>query len=237
MILSRSLGFLFIKGKKVAGTSVEMALAQLCGPDDIVTPISALDECARAPHNARNFSADPAKEKRYIERMLRGETAKPPQKIYYNHMSIDEVEALYGDISGFNVIYITRNPYTKIISWANWIETGSTYNSGGELKSSIARVQRRVDRGLESGKLLGVLNIKRYRLHGVLSGTAWRYETLNEQIAAWAADKGPITLPHAKAGLLSDGLAIQEWLTAPQIRQITDLFQEEFEAFGYQPII
>ena len=47
MILSVRHKFIFIKGMKVAGTSVEMALAPLCGPDDIVTPISPIDEMER----------------------------------------------------------------------------------------------------------------------------------------------------------------------------------------------
>ena len=47
MILSEKHKFVFIKGMKVAGTSVEMALSTLCGPHDIVTPISPIDELAR----------------------------------------------------------------------------------------------------------------------------------------------------------------------------------------------
>ncbi len=47
MILSVRHKFVFIKGMKVAGTSVEMALAPLCGPADIITPISPIDERER----------------------------------------------------------------------------------------------------------------------------------------------------------------------------------------------
>ena len=43
MILSRKFRFIFIKGRKVGGTSVEMALSTICGPDDIVTPITPID--------------------------------------------------------------------------------------------------------------------------------------------------------------------------------------------------
>ncbi len=50
MILSERHRFVFIKGRKVAGTSTEMALAALCGPDDIITPISPIDERARLPN-------------------------------------------------------------------------------------------------------------------------------------------------------------------------------------------
>ena len=66
MILSTLHKFVFIKGKKVAGTSTEMALAQICGPDDIITPITPIDERARLPFGARNYSDDPEAERRYL---------------------------------------------------------------------------------------------------------------------------------------------------------------------------
>jgi hypothetical protein len=47
MILSEMNKFVFIKGKKVAGTSVEVALASICGSNDIITPITPIDEQCR----------------------------------------------------------------------------------------------------------------------------------------------------------------------------------------------
>ena len=43
MIISHRHKFIFLKAQKVAGTSVEVALAQHCGEDDIVTSISAFN--------------------------------------------------------------------------------------------------------------------------------------------------------------------------------------------------
>ena len=39
MILSHKHKFVFVKNRKVAGTSVEVALSPHCGPDDILTVI------------------------------------------------------------------------------------------------------------------------------------------------------------------------------------------------------
>lgn len=39
MIASYKCNFIFIKTRKTAGTSVELALGEHCGPDDIITPI------------------------------------------------------------------------------------------------------------------------------------------------------------------------------------------------------
>ena len=38
MIASFSCRFIFLKTRKTAGTSVELALSPACGPEDIVTP-------------------------------------------------------------------------------------------------------------------------------------------------------------------------------------------------------
>ena len=48
MILSHDYRFIFVKPKKVAGTSLEILLSQLCGPDDIITPIARKDEATRS---------------------------------------------------------------------------------------------------------------------------------------------------------------------------------------------
>ena len=47
MIISHKLKVIFIKTKKVAGTSFEIALSKYCGDRDILTPISADDEQVR----------------------------------------------------------------------------------------------------------------------------------------------------------------------------------------------
>lgn len=40
MIVSHSRKFIYVKGLKVASTSMQMALAKVCGPEDIVTPVA-----------------------------------------------------------------------------------------------------------------------------------------------------------------------------------------------------
>ncbi len=48
MIVSHRHRFIFIKTRKTASTSVEIALSRHCGPDDVVTPITPEDEVLRA---------------------------------------------------------------------------------------------------------------------------------------------------------------------------------------------
>ena len=48
MIVSHTHKFIFLKTKKTAGTSIELALSELCGPDDVITPLTEIDEAQRA---------------------------------------------------------------------------------------------------------------------------------------------------------------------------------------------
>jgi hypothetical protein len=47
VIVSHEHQLIFLKTKKTAGTSVEIALSQFCGPDDVITRIFAEDEAVR----------------------------------------------------------------------------------------------------------------------------------------------------------------------------------------------
>lgn len=44
MIISHKHKYIFIKPRKVAGTSIEVALAKYCGPDDVITPITSFSK-------------------------------------------------------------------------------------------------------------------------------------------------------------------------------------------------
>ena len=92
MILSWKHKFIFIKGRKVGGTSIEMALSTICGPNDIVTPITPIDEKQRIAQGGRcqNYSDSKDDEKKYlsnIEKMPNNklDKTKIADGKYYNH--------------------------------------------------------------------------------------------------------------------------------------------------------
>jgi len=103
MILSHKHKFIFIKTKKTAGTSLEIALSAICGEQDIITPIS------------------PADEKTRVQRGYLG-AQNHAQLQCFNHMSAQHVKALIGaDVwDSYYKFCFERNPWDKVISWYYW---------------------------------------------------------------------------------------------------------------------
>ena len=76
MIISKANKFVFIKGRKVAGTSVEVGLSTLCTSEDILTPITPIDELLRLKATglmAQNYGANTARLKRYRKALINSE--------------------------------------------------------------------------------------------------------------------------------------------------------------------
>ena len=58
MIVSHAKKFIFVKTRKTSGTSMEVSLSQVCGPDDIITPISFEDELVRLAGHGRHVTSE-----------------------------------------------------------------------------------------------------------------------------------------------------------------------------------
>ena len=98
MIVSHAHKFVFLKTKKTVGTSIELALSTLCGDDDIITPLTEIDEAQRASgRGAQNWrkhgwwgSARPFFQRRFFKF-----TAEDYG--FYNHMPAEQARALLND--------------------------------------------------------------------------------------------------------------------------------------------
>lgn len=107
MIILHDHKLIFLKPRKVAGTSFEIALSQFAGPDDVITPISAKDEEQRSAlgfAGPRNFRLPPAPD-------------GTPRK-FARHLSARGVRHLLGTKlwSAYTKVAIIRDPFDVAIS-------------------------------------------------------------------------------------------------------------------------
>ena len=126
MIISHRHKFIFLKAQKVAGTSVEVALAQHCGEDDIVTSISAFN-----PQWNEDRYAHPGKEWAGYDR----------------HATLNQVRKRLGRElwDAYFKCAITRNPWDLVVSQYHWAARRDKGAVGRSLKrfwTSPARVRK-----------------------------------------------------------------------------------------------
>lgn len=97
MIISHRHRFIFIKTQKTAGTSIEVFLSGLCGPEDVVTPFGVPEP----GHEPRNFAG------------------------YTNHMTASEIRSRVGEDlwRAYFTFCFERNPWDKTVSHF-WFQRG-----------------------------------------------------------------------------------------------------------------
>jgi hypothetical protein len=249
LILSKEFRFVFIKGKRVGGTSAEIALSTICGSRDIITPIAPIDELARMELGvrARNYAAEPKCEEAYIEQIRTSPRSALPQisvpkERYYNHMPLRELIAIYGpSVSSFHIVCVERSPFAKILSWANWLCSSEAYLAGGKMQTNLKALRCSVDRIFDTGEFAEVKNIDLYRGEdGRVAARALRYDNLEAELRTFLNSLGVSKLPNlprAKAGLLSDRLNPRDFFSKDQLLRINHVFADEFDTFNYSRLI
>jgi hypothetical protein len=124
MIISHEHKFIFLKTRKTAGSSVELALRKLCGPEDIIAPIGPAEERrqqaqnynGRPPQNWRVHgwwqSPQPLFQRYWFK-------VSPKDYGYYNHMPAPEARALLNDDKLWRSYFkfaFDRNPWDRQVS-------------------------------------------------------------------------------------------------------------------------
>ena len=138
MIVNHKYRFIFLKTMKTASTSIEIALSQYCGPDDIVTRLGWRDEPKRSElgfQGPANYlipkdqytSQDWVRHFRYaphrIRRSLVGREGDVRKEVsFYNHMPASAVrERLDQEVwNGYFKFCYDRNPWDRAISAYYW---------------------------------------------------------------------------------------------------------------------
>lgn len=226
MIVSHKYKFIFLKTRKTAGTSIEIALSKECGPEDIITPIHpAEDELLRKEFGGRGPQNFTYPKNRYSLRDWAVLALKQKQKTAYNHMPASQVLHLVGPEiwNSYYKFTVARNPWDAAISMYYW--------RSGESRPSLSEFIASSD--LDPLKK----NFLIYTLDGkVAVDKICRFENLKEELATvyeHLGIPGPLELPRAKGQSRPDKRPYQEVYGQADADAIAKIFADEINLLGY----
>jgi len=229
MILSHQYQFIFIKTRKTAGTSIEIALSKFCGEKDIITPISPADEEKRKELGYRGPQNYLAPFTGYsIKDAAKWALHGKKKKRFYNHIPASEIRKLVGDPiwDKYYKFCFERNPWERIISTYFW-----RYKT--EDRPSISDfIQTELDNPLRKS------NLDLMMIEGQIAvDRVCRYENLTrelEEISAILKLPEVPQLPQAKVSFRKDKRSYREILSQEDQDKIRAVFQTEIDLFGYE---
>ena len=120
MIICHPLKMIFVKTKKVGGTSFEIILANYCSEDCIITEVSPADERLRKQlgyRTAQNFDYSSPLNKFKFWSRNRGYTGK-----FWSHIKSEQIKAQIPENvwNDYTKIAIHRNPFDALVSRYFW---------------------------------------------------------------------------------------------------------------------
>jgi hypothetical protein len=240
MIISFAHNFIFIKTKKTAGSSMEIALSSHAGPDDVVTSLGFDQDTQR--HQLypdvlpRNFSSDKALENAFVQALKEGnkrtmrtilrEDMKTSQALSVRrHAGANVAKEIAGAPFWEKAFKFTieRHPYEKVVSLA-WFRAGNE----GDFEKALNEVLR-----------IGYYrNFDLYALNGMpVVDFIIRYEHFDEDVPKVEQAIGglPILarLPRANSHQRKDRRPAHQVLSEEQKAVVQNTCREEFELLGY----
>lgn len=227
MIYSKANNFIFMKTRKTAGTSVELVLRSVCGPQDMITPV---DETGPSTVTEQNYMMRrPHWRLKHRIRWLLGSRKEKysPLVPIPDHIHAADLRRHVG-AEAFERAFrfsIERNPWDRQVSNYFW----QIRDLPKEQRPSFEAWLHGDDPELK------VDNWQIYAIDDqVVAHRILRYENLADDLALVARELGLVLpdLPHAK-GNLRPKVHYRELYT-PQTRDLVgSWYRHEIEALGY----
>jgi hypothetical protein len=228
MIVCHEYRYIFLKSRKTAGTSVEIALAKFCGPRDVITRISRKDERTRRGlgyRGAQNFwipitdytGAD------WRKLLTSGQPA-----FLRNHLPAEVVRGRIGAEvwDSYYKISIERNPWDKAISLYYWFTRTMPERPSLLEFLNMPQFQNALS------------NYAIYSIDGAVAADhVIRYENLDaeiEQLAARLKLPGKLDLPHAKASVRPERRHYSQVISPQERDYIAGACAKEIALFRYE---
>lgn len=227
MIVSHRHRFVFVKTKKTAGTSLEIALSGICGPEDVITPISPADEAERRRLGHPGPQNLAAPRERGAHGLLRAVRRRGPRR-FRNHSPAAALHRLLPAAAWqeYFTFCFDRNPWDRALSLYHWLDGPRRFDSIAEF--------------LRSGAERPFSNYDRYAIDGIVAvDRVYRYEDMADALAEISqrlALPSPLTLPahRAKSAARTDRRHYRDVLDADEREWIAVVCAREIRLLGYE---
>lgn len=228
MIINHQYKFIYLKTRKTASTSLEIALSKFCGPLDIITQISEKDEIIRRESGYPGPQNDKIDYKYYSLQDWRKWLFSRKAKKIYNHIPAAEVQRyiprrIWEDYFIFTFV---RNPYDKAISRYYW--DLSRMNKTPEINEYLS--------SLPADKLS---DWQIYTIDDqIVADKVYQYEDFENSLKELKNTLDlpeSLKLPYAKGGHRKPKTNHRDLLSPETIEIIYKKCKKEIQYFGYHP--
>lgn len=227
MIISHKHKFIFVKTRKTAGTSMEIALSKICGDEDIITKISPSDEVVRKELTQRTAQNERLPLSKITKVQIMRSLAKRRFPKFYDHMPCLMIKNFVSD-EVWNTYYkftIERNPFDKIVSLYYWRGGDKKYNN--------------IYNFITKGGFTSFAGYDLYSVNGVVAvDKVYKYENLDsicDDLSKKLQLKEPLVLPEYKAKAHTRKVRnYKDILDEKSIELIKVIFAREIKLFDYQ---
>lgn len=224
-VVSHRHKLIFLKTRKTAGTSIELALSRVAGESDVLSPLEPEDEATRA-NAGRSNQNDLVTFRRYHWRDFGRLIVRRRRASFLNHMPASAVRSYVGEDCWrtYRKFTVERHPYDRAVSMYFWHQrTGGHQDIHSFLRSFPPSKLSNSSIYAIDGKLVvdDVLDF---------DGVGKEFGALMEQYGVVGAPE----LSRAKSGVRSDTSTAAEALGHEGIRLVQAACREDFELMGHE---